>query len=88
MTERCPTCGRFVWKDARGCCLKCWPWHFDVVKATQAAGVILSETLGHRMSKTKLVTLMYLAERESLKETGNMITGDRMVAMGDDLQRK
>lgn len=84
MTERCPSCRRFVCRDACGFCPKCWPWQFDVAKAIQAAGVILSLAPGRRMSHTKLITIMYIAERESLKETGNMITGDRMVVMADE----
>lgn len=57
------------------------PFRFDVEKATQAVGVILREEPGHRINSMKLLKLLEIAERESLKETGRMITGDRFVAM-------
>lgn len=56
-------------------------FRFDAQKAVQAAGVILREEPGHRINYMKLLKLMYLAERESLQETGQMITGDSVVAM-------
>lgn len=33
------------------------------------------------MSYLRMLKLLYLADRESLKETGHTITGDRVVAM-------
>ncbi len=57
------------------------PFRFDVEKATQAAGVLLREEPGRQMSYMKLLKLLYIAERESLRETGTMITGDQLVAM-------
>lgn len=57
------------------------PFRFDIDKAAQAVGVILREEPGHRINYMKLLKLLEIAERESLKETGNMITGDRLVAM-------
>ncbi len=53
---------------------------FDERKATQAAGVLLSRHDGP-MSYLRLIKLLYLADRQSLIETGSTITGDRFVSM-------
>lgn len=50
-------------------------------KATQAAAVILRTEQTRRMNYMKLLKLLYLAERETLRDTGRSITGDRFVAM-------
>lgn len=57
------------------------PFKFDALKAVQAAGVLLREEPGQSINYMKLLKLLYIAERESLKQTGRMITGDRVVAM-------
>lgn len=57
------------------------PFRFDVEKAIQAVGVVLREEPGHRINYMKLLKLLAIAERESLKETGTMITGDCISAM-------
>ena len=53
---------------------------FDERKAAQAACVLLDRHVG-RMPYIKLVKLLYLADRESLTETGSPITGDRFISM-------
>ena len=57
------------------------PFRFDLEKAVQAVGVILRQEPGRRINYMKLLKLLEIAERESLRDTGNMITGDRLVAM-------
>ena len=56
---------------------------FDEEKATQAASVLLLEQLHGTMPCTKLVQVLYLADRQSLVETGMPITGDRFVSLKD-----
>ena len=53
----------------------------DTSKAMQAAAVLLRLQHGHRMNYMLLLKLLYLADRESLGETGRTITQDRLVAM-------
>lgn len=53
---------------------------FDERKAAQAACVLLDRH-GGPMPYIKLVKLLYLADRESLIETGSPITGDRFISM-------
>ena len=53
---------------------------FDEEKTAQAASVQL-EQHGGAMRYIKLIKLLYLADRESLIETGSPITGDRFVSM-------
>lgn len=57
------------------------PFKFESLKALQAAGVMLREEPGHCIHFMKLLKLLYIAERTSLQETGQMITGDRVFAM-------
>lgn len=45
----------------------------------QAIGVLL-KAAGGRMDKRKLITILYLADRESLAETGWPITGAQPIA--------
>jgi uncharacterized phage-associated protein len=54
-------------------------FHFE--KTLQAAGVLLREHPLHAMGMLRLLKLLYIADRESLRETGAPITGDRVVAM-------
>jgi len=56
-------------------------YRLNMSKAIQAAGVLLRETPSRRMTKLRLLKLLYIADRESLKNTGRPITGDRVVAM-------
>ena len=55
---------------------------FDERKAAQAAAHLLRRH-GSSMPYTKLIKLLYLADRQSLIETGYTITGDQLVAMAD-----
>lgn len=52
---------------------------FNERKAAQAAAQVL-RLQGRRMPYIKLVQLLYLADRQSLIETGYTVTGDRLVA--------
>ncbi|MCH8153266.1 MAG: SocA family protein [Planctomycetes bacterium] len=56
-------------------------FRLDVAKAIQAAAVLLRLESGNRMNYMRLLKLLYIADRESLKETARPITGDRVVAM-------
>lgn len=53
---------------------------YKATKLTQAAAVLLREH-GHTMSYMRLVKLLYIANRESLREVGAPIIDDRNVAM-------
>ena len=53
---------------------------FDTMKTVQAAAVLLRQHSG-RMSRLRLIKLLYIADRESLSETLHPISGDRAVAM-------
>jgi uncharacterized phage-associated protein len=52
-----------------------------VVKLIQAAGVLLRQERREQMGYMRLLKLLYIANRESLKETGALIIADRFVAM-------
>lgn len=56
-------------------------FRFNFDKSIEAVAVILREEPNGRMNYMKLLKLLAIAERESLKDTGTMITGDRIVAM-------
>ena len=53
---------------------------FDEVKTTQAAAYLLKKH-GSQMKYLALLKLLYLADREALKEIETPITGDRYVSM-------
>jgi uncharacterized phage-associated protein len=55
-------------------------FQFDIKKTIQAAGVLLRKESGHE-NYMRLLKLLYLADRQSIQETGRPITGDRVVAM-------
>ncbi len=55
-------------------------FQFSTMKVIQAAAVLLREHAG-RMSRLRLLKLLYIADRECLAETLRPITGDRAVAM-------
>lgn len=55
------------------------PFHLE--KSIQATAALLRSASGGRMSRLRVLKLLYLTEREVLKETGRTITGDRVVAM-------
>ncbi len=54
---------------------------FDAEKLVQASAVILRRQHAQRMNYMKLLKLLYIADRESIAETGRPITGDCPVAM-------
>lgn len=51
-------------------------WAFSSKTALQAVAVLLKAAPGGRMDYRKLMALLYIAERESIKETGSPIIGD------------
>lgn len=53
---------------------------FDIDKTTQAAAVVLKEHRG-RISRLRLLKLLYIADRESIQETLDPIVADRFAAM-------
>jgi uncharacterized phage-associated protein len=54
---------------------------FDFEKTLQAAAELLRHEPHTQMSRIRLLKLLYIADREALKETGRPITGDAVVAM-------
>jgi uncharacterized phage-associated protein len=56
-------------------------FRFHFTRALQAVGVLLEYEKSRRMSSLRLLKLLYVADRESLAETGRPITGDRAIAM-------
>lgn len=56
-------------------------FHFNVKKAAQATALLMKQSGKDSNNYLKLIKLLYIAERESLQETGRSITGDRTVAM-------
>lgn len=55
-------------------------FQFEPLKATQAAAV-LTKHAGGKINYTKLLKVLYLADRASLIGTGSPITGDHIVNM-------
>ena len=55
-------------------------YRFDERKATQAAAFLVKKA-GDKMTKLRLIKLLYFAERESLSRHGVPIIGDRYVSM-------
>ncbi|MGA2231700.1 MAG: Panacea domain-containing protein [Tepidisphaeraceae bacterium] len=56
-------------------------FRFNLAKTIQASAVLLKGEPTHRMSRLRLLKLLYIADRESLTERARPITGDRPVAM-------
>ena len=56
-------------------------FRFNFDKAMQALGVLLKQPGKDQSSYLKLIKLLYIAEKESLQETGRPITGDKTCAM-------
>jgi len=54
---------------------------FDEIAATQVATYFLKK-FGGKENYTKILKLMYLADRQLYIENGESITGDRVIAMG------
>lgn len=53
----------------------------DVEKAIEAAGVLLRKESARRMSRLRLVKLLYIANRRALKELGRPLLASKVVAM-------
>lgn len=53
---------------------------FNIQKTIQASAVLL-QVESNRMSRLRLLKLLYIADREMLRERARPITGDRAVAM-------
>ena len=58
-----------------------WAFRFNLVKTVQAAAVVLRATRAKRMNYMKLLKLLYICDRESIRDTGRPITGDIVCAM-------
>ena len=56
-------------------------FHFNLDKTMQAIAALLHFHGTKEMSYLRLLKILYIADRESLKETGRPITGDHVVAM-------
>ena len=54
---------------------------FSPEKVVESAAVILKETANCELNYMKFLKLLYSADRESIKETGTPITGDKPIAM-------
>jgi uncharacterized phage-associated protein len=55
-------------------------FHFDADKAIQAIGVLMTHDHVSQMNFMRVLKLLYLAEREVLRETGRPIIGDSVIA--------
>jgi len=55
--------------------------HLNIQKTLQAVSTILHLHGTKDMSYLRLLKLLYIADRESIKDTGQPITGDQVVAM-------
>ena len=56
-------------------------FRFDFDKTLQAAAELLRHEPHQQMSRIRLIKLLYIADREAIKETGRPITCDAVVAM-------
>lgn len=56
-------------------------FRFDFDKALQAAAELLRHEPHQQMGRVRFMKLLYIADREALKETGRPITCDAVVAM-------
>jgi uncharacterized phage-associated protein len=54
---------------------------FDIDRCVESAGVLFSTTETKMMGRLRLLKLLYLANRKSLKETGDPIVDDDAIAM-------
>jgi hypothetical protein len=57
------------------------PFHFHYQKAAQAIACLLRAEPGRRMNYYRLLKLLYIADRESVRATGRPIIGGRTIAM-------
>ena len=63
-------------------------YRFELDKALQAAGVLLHAQRGDQLSSLRLLKLLYLADRESLRLTGRPIIGNPLVAAAQGPQHR
>ena len=56
-------------------------FQFGTRKIVEAAAVLLRSSQHGRMGRLRLLKLLYIADRESLRETGRPIVGTKLVAM-------
>lgn len=56
-------------------------WSFEPKKAAQVAAFFCAKANGGKLNVVKLVKLMYLADRQSMADSGSPITHDNFVAM-------
>jgi len=56
-----------------------FPFNFD--KALQAAAYLLRRERSREMNYMRLIKVLYMADRESIRLTGHLITGGRISAM-------
>ena len=54
---------------------------FNLKKAIQAAAELLRQEPGGQMSRLRLIKLLYIADREALRDCGRPITWDSWIAM-------
>ncbi|MFP4053166.1 MAG: Panacea domain-containing protein [Phycisphaerae bacterium] len=57
------------------------PFPFSFTKTLQAVATLLRREKGQSMSYMRALKLLYIADRESLAETGRTISGDKVIAM-------
>ncbi len=57
------------------------PFHFDIDRAIQLAAFCIRQSGSDRMNTMKLLKLLYIADRESLKTAGYALTGDAPFAL-------
>ena len=57
------------------------PFQFNRAKAIQATAFLLKTRPSHKDSYMRLLKILYVADRESLQETGTTITGDKFISM-------
>lgn len=61
---------------------------FELEKSVQAAGVLLRAHHGKQMSSLRLLTLLYLADRENLKAVARPILGTSVIAKEEGPQHR
>jgi len=57
------------------------PFHFQSRKAAQAIAALIRSEPGKRMNYYRLLKLLYIADRESVRAYGRPIIGGRLIAM-------
>ena len=58
-----------------------WVFRFHFEKTLESVGVLLRKECSKRMNYMKLLKLLYICDRECIKNHNRPITGDRVVAM-------